>query len=418
MKKKLVAVICLVAMLLTSVAASVIPASAADSDWIDRDPVDNVDYSFAVLGDIQTITYSDTKLGTKYLSNTITWLLDNKESRNIQYVFGLGDTVETLTTYPESFRNPLEWDVASAQFNRLNGTINYSVVRGNHDDEAGYHEHICTKEYKSQMDGFFFDPSKPVTLGNSMSNSYRKIEIGNHKYLMLNLDFRATPEVINWANDVIYKNYQYKVIVSIHAYLDSKGALYQDKIGSSNVDDTVLEWLSFDGEYLWDNLFSRHDNVFMVLCGHVGITDPIIQTRTGNDGNEVIEILVDPQSYDKKDPSGFLLMLNFTEGGSKIEFEYFSPTKGKYFKSKNQISMTLPDGLLPEYVSTPVSVETEGTTEPLTTESVDTAEDTAGASVEKKENPYVSVIGISLVLSVVVVAVIVCLIIMRSKKKE
>ena len=175
------------------------------------------------------------------------------------------------------------------------------------------------------MEGFFFDPTKPVTLGNSMSNSYQKVEIGNHKYLMLSLDFRATPEVLAWASDVIYRNYDYQVIISLHSYLASNGTFLQGDIGSSNVDDTVLEWVAFDGEYLWENLFSQHSTVFMVFCGHVAINDPVVQAREGKNGNKVIEILVDPQSYENDDPCGTLMMINFIEGGKRIKIEYFSP---------------------------------------------------------------------------------------------
>ena len=419
MKKKIVAMLCLVTVLFTAVAVSIIPTSAA-GDWIDREPPKDVNYSFAVLGDLQYATYHDTKSNLGNLEKLFSWLLDNKESRNIQYVFGLGDTVQTLTTYSDSYRNPPEWDLVSAQYARLNGQIPYGVVRGNHDDEAGYHEHICTDYYKSQMEGFFFDPSKPVTLGNSMSNSYRKLEIGNHKYLMLNLDFRVTPESLAWANDLIYDNYEYKVIISLHAYLGGDGNFYKDDIGSSNATDTVLEWLPYDGEYLWENLFARHENIMMVLCGHLGVTDPVVQTRTANNGNQVIEILVDPDSFEKDNPCGFVLMLNFTEDAQKIEVEYLAPAKGKFFKEKNQRTLTLPEGMLPTYDPTPASAGTEVTTERAdstdTTQETDTEAVTEGVS-EKETDSNGLVIVLCSVLGGVVALLLICLIVWKAKKK-
>ena len=389
MKKKLLAMICLVATLLSSLAVGIIPASAADGDWIDREHVTDVDYSFAVLGDIQNTTYDAAKNYTLNLDKMFTWILKNKETQNIQYVFGLGDSVETLTTYPQAQLNPKEWDTVFNQFSRLNGKIPYGVVRGNHDDEAGYHEHICTPVYQNQMEEFFFDPTKPVTLGNSMSNSYQKIQIGNHKYLMLNLDFRATPEVIAWADEVIYKNSDYKVIISTHAYMSGSGTFLKCNIGSSNVDDTVLEQVAFDGQVLWDNLFSQHENVFMILCGHVAVSDPVIHTRTGKKGNEVIEILVDPQGYEANDPCGTLMMLNFTEGGQKIEVEYFSPSKDKFFREKNQRTIVLDEGVLPTYIPTSASQETESITSPT-----DTAEATTESSSEDLPNGEKNSLGV------------------------
>ena len=96
MKKKLIAMICLVSVLLSTIAVAVIPASAAPTDWIDRKPVENVDYSFAVLGDIQCTTHFDVRNTTINLDKMFTWILRNRETKNIQYVFGLGDSVETL----------------------------------------------------------------------------------------------------------------------------------------------------------------------------------------------------------------------------------------------------------------------------------------------------------------------------------
>ena len=414
MKKKIIAMICLVSVLLSAIVVAVIPASAAPTDWIDRDPVENVDYSFAVLGDIQCTTHFDVRNNTINLDKMFTWILKNRGTKNIQYVFGLGDSVETLTTYAEAFRNPKEWALAGAQFARLNGKIPYGVVRGNHDDEAGYHRNICNKNYQNQMDGFFYDSTKPATLGNSMSNSYRKITIGNHKYLMLFLDFRATPESLEWANDLIYQNHDCKVIISVHAYLTGSGGFYKQDIGSSNVDDTVLEWIAFDGSYLWNNLFSQHENIFMVLCGHYGIDNPIVQTRTGKEGNEVIEILVDPQNYERDDPCGTLMLLNFTEGAQKIRIEYFSPSKNKYFRAGNQKTMTLDAGVLPIFDPNASSAEGETESDSLN------AEDPSGGfgdALVGEGNPYglVILIGSALVGAALVGGT--TLLIVKKKKK-
>ena len=231
------------------------------------------------------------------------------------------------------------------------------------------------------------------TLGNSMSNSYRKIEIGNHKYLMLNLDYNVREETKDWANKVISENPDYKVIVSMHAYLTTSGACYVGSIGSSDVNNSYTQEIAFNGKALWDDIFSKHSNVFMIYSGHVSIEDPLVQTRKGDNGNEVIEILVDPQAYDAKDPSGFVLMLNFMDGGSKIEFEYYSPSKKAYFKDKNQFSMTLPEGTLPKYV--PTAAVTEATTEAEVT----TAEVTTEAVTEAEKSGCGSAIGSTLAVA-------------------
>lgn len=343
MKKRLLSIVCIIALLLSMTA---FPISAAESDWIIQTQPDNLDYSFAVLGDIQTLTWYDRRDGSDYVETMFDWLLSNRQSRKIEYIFGLGDTIDTLSTWPESgyntsVTNPAEWALTAEQFARLDGVIPYLVIRGNHDDEAGYHSYICTDDYKNQMNGFFYDPAKPALHGNSMSNSYQKITVGTQKYLMLALDYDLNEDIIAWANAVVAANPDYRVIVSVHVYLDSDGDFYHGRVGQpgendQNDGDPWHDFITFDGEALWNDFLSKHENIFMVLSGHVAITDPIVQTRTGESGNKVTEILVDPQGYDEDDPSGMVMMLNFINGGKEIKVEYLSSIKNKHFKASNQ----------------------------------------------------------------------------------
>ena len=357
-------------------------ASAAATDWIKRDPVEGVDYSFAVLGDIQTITFKDAHNDSKYVETLVDWLINNREERKIEYVVGLGDTVETLISRahgPEY--NPVEWQLAAPQLARLvDAGIPTMVLRGNHDDEAGYHQYICTEPYQAQMDGFCYDAEKTATHGNSMSNCYRKIEIGNHKYLMLGLDYSAwdDADVIAWASELVESNPDYKVILSIHAYLNSNGSFYKGEIGSSSADGSVQEELNFNAQTLWGEFVSKYENMFMVLCGHAAVTDPMIRVTAGKNGNKVYKILVDSQAYEKNDPSSFVFMLNFVDGGSAIEIEYLSATKNRHFKEGNQMRLDLPEGTLPEFE---LPVVTEPTTEATTAE-ITSAETTAAPATE------------------------------------
>ena len=369
MKKRIIAVLCFLAMLFSMTTLGSF-SSAAAGVWLDKDMPQNLDYSFAVIGDIQSLSYFDADRNTTYLEDMFDWILDNKEERKIEYIFELGDTVETLTTYPEKNRNPLEWIMARTQFRRLYNSdgsviIPYMVVRGNHDDEKGYHKYVCNENYQAQMDEFFYDSEKPATLGNSMSNSYRKIEIGNHKYLMLGLDYNADDTVLNWASEVISANPDYKVIISIHAYLNGRGSFLGGTVGSSNADNTELEYIPFSGQDLWNKLFRRHENIFMVLCGHASVRNPVVNTRTGLHGNKIIEILVDPQSFDwdqvvdyGEKAGGFVLMVNVTNGGECVELEYYSTAYKKYFEERNQRVIELDEGTLPKYVAPVTTVVT------------------------------------------------------------
>ena len=346
MKKRLLAILCVVALLIPMAALPAVAATnwADESYWTNYQLKNTPDYSFAVLGDIQYLTSTDVDNDHHYTQLLFDWIMDNKDSRNIQYVFGLGDTINTLSSWPESgystsVHNPAEWQLAANQFARLNGQIPYMVIRGNHDDEAGFHKYICTDDYKNQMSGFFYDSSKAAKDGNSMSNCFQKITNGTEKYLMLGLDYNIynNAAVREWANEVIAANPDHKVIVSIHAYLSSGGALLNTDIGEAGTNkNDGNEWTDFEyfsANQLWDGIFSKHANIAAILCGHVSVDQPVITTRTGNNGNKVVEILVDPQDTDENRKldgirrCGFVFMINVSNNGNTFEFEYISTTR-------------------------------------------------------------------------------------------
>ena len=350
MKKRLLAILCAVALLLPMAALPTVAATVnwtAESYWTDYELTNTPDYSFAVIGDIQAITEHDVDNGHHYTQVLFDWILNNKASRNIQYVFGLGDSINTITSYPEenystSTHNPAEWKIAGDQYARFKGKIPYLAVRGNHDDVEGYHKAICTTDYQNQMTGFFYDPSNPSASGNSMSNSYRKITIGNEKYLMLGLDYNIynNAAVRSWANEVIAANPDHIVIVTLHAYYNSFGGMLNGNVGKPGTDKTDgEEWIDleyFSATQLWNEIFSQHANIAAILCGHAEVDQPIIKTHTGKNGNDVLEILVNPQKadFDRQLDGirrcGFVFMINVSNGGKTLEFEYISTVRERY----------------------------------------------------------------------------------------
>ena len=368
MKKRLLAALLAIIVLLSTMSIS----ANALASWTTASAPSGVDYSFVVFGDMQSITWTDNREGTTYVKSAFDWILDNKDSRKIEYVFGLGDTIDTLTTYSTNVvqnngktQNVNEWILVTDQFHRLDGIIPYTVTRGNHDDEGGYHKYVCTTAYTDQMTGFYYDTSKPATLGNSMANHYRKITIAGEKYLMLSLDYNAGDEVIAWANEVISRNPSYRVIASIHAYLNgtnsggygklvsSNSSFLTGDIGAANADSSAQVNTAFDGKKFWTKIFSKHENMFMVLCGHDAIPTPVHNVRTGDKGNQVIEILTDTSKYDlemggNNYGANLMMVLNFKEASNQIYIEYLSPSRkaagfSNYHLSGEQITLSYKD---------------------------------------------------------------------------
>ena len=301
-------------------------------------------YSIAVLPDPQ--------FSTQYYPNslkaTFDYLLDNAEAKNIQYVLGVGDMTNNNTE--------AQWQNIKAQTERLNGKLPYTAIRGNHDvyyngsaelfdqyyaDPSGYYyQHV-------QQNGGFYDTS-------SVKNTYLLFEVGSVKYLLLNLDFGADDNVLAWADGILSVFSDRRVIAITHAYMDADGTTlddYDSGSPSTNANKGDLGWNS--GEDMWNELFKKHANVQMVICGHIQQDDIIMRTRKGDAGNTVYQLLIDTQTSDERiKGGGFVAMLYFTEDGNNVRVECYSTVQEKYFRS---VSNTISFAMESESPSTPPS---------------------------------------------------------------
>ena len=278
----------------------------------DYESVTDYEYSFAVIGDIQTITrnYPD-KLHYIY-----DWIVENKEEKKIAFVAGLGDITDTNSS--------AEWELAKQEMAKLEDVVPYSFVRGNHDYLSSFIDVFPYGEYKHTIDGSFEE---------TMLSTYHKLEIGGIKYLFLNLDLTATDDMLDWANAVISEHRDHNVIITTHIYLSAKGKLFDDAAASSLNRYGVYNY----PDVVWDKLVSQHENISMVLCGHAPTDHIVITKREGVNGNIVTEILVDPQGTDKTfEATGMVAMLYFSDGGKTIDIEYYSTVKEAHFLAENQ----------------------------------------------------------------------------------
>lgn len=268
----------------------------------DKEPIKDYAYSFALIGDTQIMTalYSD-KLSCIY-----DWILENKDEKKIKYVFGLGDITDNSTTR--------EWHVAKKEIDKLRGVVPNMHIRGNHDKLEDFLLAFPYKEYADQISGSY---------NNTMQYTYHKFKVGKTKYLALNIDLGPSDEVIAWANGVIKDHPDHNVIIVTHIYKKPDGSLYDNK--------KLGQYGTNLGPELWDKLVKNHENIVMVLAGHVDTNNIKVHQREGVHGNTVTEILVDPQGVDLKyGPGGFVAMLYFSEDGKNVQTEYISTVHKAY----------------------------------------------------------------------------------------
>ena len=348
--KRLIALFAVVAIL---AAACCMPVNATSnaSKWIEKASAENVEYSFALVGDTQILTAFDagTKLqsgpdswaeydpnltGNNYLQKLYKWIVDNKTAKKIEYVFGLGDIAQHEVSNEE--HGPMgtaDWEVVVPAVEQLKAAnIPYSMARGNHDRADLFKKYIHTADYIATRDGMFEDPNPGKNPNWNVDSEYKCLELNGTKYLFLTLELCAKDAELEWASGVIADHPDYKVIINTHAYMQNGGPYWAHSSGN---DYAVATGNS--GPQIWEKLVSKHENIFMVVCGHIGTKTVEVSTAVGDNGNTVYQVLVNPQDVEAgsskagdEDPLGSIAFLNFYEDGS-FGFEYYSTVKNKYY---------------------------------------------------------------------------------------
>lgn len=347
-------------------------------------------YSFALVGDTQILTrYYKDKLTAMY-----DWIVDNVQTKKIKFVFGLGDITDTNRVG--------EWKRAKQEIKKLDGVVPFSVIRGNHDrPEQYFNEYFPLDEFKDQI---------LHSYDGTMCNTCQEFSVGTIKYLVVNLDYGPSDDVLDWANKIVAKYPEHNVIVTTHIYLAPDGT-------TLDAEDTgnALTCGGFNtGDQMWDKFISKHENIVLVLCGHKP-TDYITVARTkGVHGNEVVQIMVDPQGTDKNmDGVGLVAMMYFSKDGRSVDVEYYSTDRKAFFHRENQFHIELNvigDGI----------AELPGTQEPQTTEpSITESPTTEIPATQPETEPTAFETGCKASVCLAGFAVITsCAVLVIKKKKE
>ena len=295
-----------------------------NSVWLDDIKRDyEYEYSFAVVGDTQYTT----DRYPQQLSKIYDWILDKKDEKKIQHVFGLGDITDR--------DSKKEWETAYSAISKMDDKISYSLVRGNHDSTKMFNKTFNNEMYKKQFEGFYSE---------YIDTSYMLFTVCETDYLFITLDYGASDEELQWAAEKIKMYPNHRVIITTHGYLNYDGTTLDSKDGSypSDLNDKndSPDKVYNTGEDMWNKLISKHANIFMVISGHIDYCDIVSSKREGIHGNTVVELLIDPQALDSSGGAmGLVAMLYFSKDGSNFSLEYYSTIHDKYYSSKNQFTI-------------------------------------------------------------------------------
>jgi len=120
---------------------------------------------------------------------------------------------------------------------------------------------------------------------------------------VLSLPYDPTDEMLGWAGRVVAEHPEHRVIVTTHMYMNPRGRIKH-------------------AERIWTDLISKHANIFMVLCGHIGATAHRISLNDA--GRPVHEILCDYQNQ-PNGGNGWLQTMRFVPAENTIVVKAYSP---------------------------------------------------------------------------------------------
>lgn len=353
MKKRLLSIVWCTVMILSSFVyipvfaeeTTAVRYTDTDPYWIspaDKAPLEDYAYSIAVVGDTQIVSHYQ----PEHLETLVGWLLDNKDEKNIQFVSFLGDISDSWDE--DDKNNNGIWDsyeeleASRTAFYKLNGVIPYSIARGNHDSTAEFNKYFANNEYMSQFEGFY-------DIGCA-KNSYRRIMVGEQKFLFITLDCGVHDGALDWAGELCEQYSDHKVIVSTHSYLHST-RVPSDKSMHSAV-TTKTDGTANNGDGIWEKFVRKYENIFIVLSGHFSSADVVCSQVVGDNGNVVNQFLIDPQGLDKgfydngSDVTGMVTMLYFSEDGKTMQVEQYSTVYDKFYSASSQLKVDLENAFI------------------------------------------------------------------------
>ena len=143
------------------------------------------------------------------------------------------------------------------------------------------------------------------------------------RFLIISLECKPRDEVLDWANTIVAKHSEHRVIVLTHAYINA--AKSRNTNGGVKPEGNT-------GEQVWQKFVYKHKNIFMVLCGHHA--GEALRTDIGEHGNKVHQILCDYQHLHNGGESWLRYMV-FNPNENKVSVYTYNPVLDKFNSGKS-----------------------------------------------------------------------------------
>lgn len=298
-------------------------------------------FTIVVIPDTQH--YSANATLAPLFTNQTQWIADeitiHGNPRNIVFVTHAGDVVGD--TVPEQMERA---DEAISVLAPVGGpyVAPFSMLPGNHDYDISSSKCSGSSKYVER-----FRPDRFANAswyGGSDAtgrNSFQLFSAGGYDFLHLAIEWQPATEEFEWAAQVIETHPGLPVILTTHEYIwDGARPWWADW----REPDPGNGGYSASGQQTFHMLVTKHDQIFLVLCGHFHNLDHIEpdphevtgewhQVSKNDFGRDVIEVLQNYQGY-PDGGSGWLRLITFDEDAGELFFETYSPALGEY-QTKN-----------------------------------------------------------------------------------
>ena len=284
----------------------------------------------------------------------VDWIAENLEKEKIAFVSHVGDIVDA--------RNEHQWKYASGLMERLDGKIPFGLSVGNHDSEKG--DTVASGFVKTFPASRYARYPWYVSQMGDNANSCQLFDAGGMKFVILHLECNAPENVLDWADAQLEKHSDRLGVIVTHMYLGFLTEEHDLVVRHGKHLDTpgyadwfgVMEWKKVHGakgltaRESWDRHFSKHKNLFLVLCGDQSLATTWRHLQFGKHGNRVYSILQDyPRRSDAED---WLRLLRFRPGKGVVEVYTYSPSQDRLChdaglwrgRSWHQFEIPLPNG--------------------------------------------------------------------------
>jgi 3',5'-cyclic AMP phosphodiesterase CpdA len=260
------------------------------------------------------------------------WIAANARTRNIVYVFQLGDITNWNTA--------AEWQRAADAFSLLDNVVPYAIVPGNHD----YGPAGNAADRTTLMNDYFSyqNISTWPTFGGAyevgkLDNTYHLFSVAKRKIVLLALEWGPRDEVIAWANQIMDKYPDHYGIMLTHAYLNNDNLRYDITDTSHPQDFDPHQYATpgvNDGEELWQKLVRKHPFI-MVFNGHVlgtGTGYLASKTDTGITCHQMLS------NYQFRNLGGedYMRLVEIQPDGANVQVSSYSPLYDSYLTDTTQ----------------------------------------------------------------------------------